>query len=407
MELKSISFLRNDATEEFIDSYVNYLVTEWGWEEPQIRLILNEIKEMPDFSETSHSELIFNVLENFIIENYASITYEIIPENKKCFIDGDRRIFEWTSSGETHAIPLYSNMIEHLRVLFLLLDSGAFTRESCHIPDMETLRTNHLWRDICVYCGKLGIIGDAPVIPVPSKSLEIDESTARFSSAIWFENIKEKVVTLAGVGGIGSYVALLLSRMKPKSLLIYDDDRVEMVNMAGQLYCQNDIGFYKVDAISAMIRNYSAYHDTFAIRDRFTKESEASDIMICGFDNMEARETFFQSWVDHVKDKSDEEKKHCLFIDGRLAAEEFQVLCIRGDDSYNINRYASEFLFSDSEADETLCSYKQTSYMANMIGSIIVNLFTNFAANEIVEGLRDLPFFTSYDGGSMMFKTEQ
>ena len=45
--------------------------------------------------------------------------------------------------------------------------------------------------------------------------------------------------------------------------------------------------------------------------------------------------------------------------------------------------------------------------MANIIGGLIVNLFTNFVANEVVEGLRDLPFFTSYDGGSMMFKTEQ
>lgn len=44
--------------------------------------------------------------------------------------------------------------------------------------------------------------------------------------------------------------------------------------------------------------------------------------------------------------------------------------------------------------------------MANMIGSIMVNLFVNFVANEVAENLRDLPFFTSYVGDSMMFKTE-
>ena len=83
-----------------------------------------------------------------------------------------------------------------------------------------------------------------------------------------------------------------------------------------------------------------------------------------------------------------------------------QVFCIQGDDSYNIGNYSENFLFSDEEADATICSYKQTTFMANMIGSIIVNLFTNFVANEIVEGLRDLPFMTSYEAESMMFKTE-
>ena len=115
--------------------------------------------------------------------------------------------------------------------------------------------------------------------------------------------------------------------MKPKAIYIYDDDRVEAVNMAGQLFGNHNIMQYKI--------------------------------------------------------------------------------CIRGDDDYNTDRYSKEFLFSDEEADETQCSYKQTSYMANIIGGLIVNLFTNFVANEVVEGLRDLPFFTSYDGGSMMFKTEQ
>jgi hypothetical protein len=41
-----------------------------------------------------------------------------------------------------------------------------------------------------------------------------------------------------------------------------------------------------------------------------------------------------------------------------------------------------------------------------MIGSMIVNLFVNFVANE-VGGMRDLPFLTSYEGESLMFETQQ
>lgn len=244
-------------------------------------------------------------------------------------------------------------------------------------------------------------------IPTNSATLLVDEATSRFSSAIWYENIQKKTVILAGVGGIGSYVGFLLARMKPASMFIYDNDIVEAVNMSGQLYGQSDLGRSKVSALAEMIRNYAGYSSVFAISERFTDESEASDIMICGFDNMRARKLFFNKWLSHVQSKSEEERKNCLFIDGRLAAEEFQVLCIKGDDEYNINRYNNEFLFSDEEADETICSYKQTTFCANMIASYMVNLFVNFCANQCEPVIdRDLPFLTTYNAETMYLKTE-
>lgn len=242
-------------------------------------------------------------------------------------------------------------------------------------------------------------------IPINSATLLVDETTSRFSSAIWYEKIQTKTITLAGVGGIGSYVGFLLARMKPTSIFIYDDDVVETVNMSGQLYSQSDLGKLKVIALAEMVKNYAGYNSIFAISEKFTENSEASDIMICGFDNMKARDLFFHKWIDHVQTKPKSQRKNCLFIDGRLAAEEFQILCIKGDDEYNIGRYSREFLFSDREADETVCSYKQTTFCANMIASYMVNLFVNFCANE-VGAYRDLPFLTTYNAEIMYFKTE-
>lgn len=242
-------------------------------------------------------------------------------------------------------------------------------------------------------------------IPTNSATLLIDEATSRFSSASWYENIQKKTVILAGIGGIGSHLGFLLARMKPASMFIYDNDIVETVNMSGQLYGQSDLGIPKVAALAKMIKNYAGYSGVFAISERYTNESEASDIMICGFDNMAARKLFFDKWVNHVQSKPEKERKNCLFIDGRLAAEEFQILCIRGDDNYNISRYNNEFLFSDAEADETICSYKQTTFCANMIASYMVNLFVNFCANEVGD-CRDLPFFIEYNAIPMYLKTE-
>lgn len=242
-------------------------------------------------------------------------------------------------------------------------------------------------------------------IPVNSATLLVDETTSRFSSAIWYENIRNKTIIVAGCGGIGSWVIFLLARVRPASLFIYDDDVVEAANMSGQLYNQDDIDIPKVTAITNTANSYSNYLNIFAINEKYTSECEATDIMICGFDNMRARNTFFTNWLRHIESKSEKKRSTCLYLDGRLNAEEFQIFCIKGDDTYNIDRYKREFLFSDSEADATICSYKQTTFCASMIASYIVNLFVNFCANE-VSGYRDLPFFTTYNAETMYLKTE-
>jgi hypothetical protein len=247
-------------------------------------------------------------------------------------------------------------------------------------------------------------------LPSNSETLNVDETSARFSGATWYEHIQTKKVALAGLGGIGSWVALMLARVKVEWIHLWDPDTVETVNMAGQLFGNSDIGNHKTSAVTDCIMDYADYHNYIAHRERITSDTTMPldvRIFICGFDNMEARKTFFEKWCNIVRCAPKEKRKEYLFIDGRLAVEEFQVLCIKGDDEYNINRYCEQFLFTDEEADAVTCSYKQTTYMASMIASVIANLFINFVTNEcdpIIE--RDLPFFTSYSADTMYFKTE-
>ena len=155
-------------------------------------------------------------------------------------------------------------------------------------------------------------------IPENSKSLLIREETSRFSSAVWFEKVQEKSITLAGLGGIGSYTAFLLSRLRPAAITMYDDDMVEEANMSGQLYCTNDFGRSKVNAMTDKMHSYSNFYRIIALTERFEMTSEATDIMICGFDNMEARRVFYIKWSNRVRELPEEERKHCLFIDGRI-----------------------------------------------------------------------------------------
>lgn len=245
------------------------------------------------------------------------------------------------------------------------------------------------------------------ILPLNSPTLLVDEATTRFSGAEWFNEIQKARVIIGGCGGIGSNLAFQLARMVPATITLYDDDNVEMVNMAGQLFSLNDLGKSKVDAMTDMITTYTTMKQVNAIKARFTNVTEPGDIMLCGFDNMAARKMFFNSWKGHIESKTEEEKAKCLFMDGRLSLDTLQILCIQGDDPYNINRYEEHFLFSDSETDTTVCSMKQTTYLACMIGSLMTNLFINFIANLLNPVIPyDLPFFTEYTAPNMLFKTE-
>lgn len=236
-----------------------------------------------------------------------------------------------------------------------------------------------------------------------SPSLLIDETTSRFNSALWANKISNVNVMLAGLGGIGSWTALLLSRLKPGWIYVFDGDTVELGNMSGQLYGITDVGKSKADSIRNIMRNFSSYSNGYFFSHNYTEESSSNKIMICGFDNMASRKLYYEKWKSGLgldKDKA-------LFIDGRLAAEEFQVFCIKGDDTHSQKIYEDKWLFSDEEAEETVCSFKQTSHCACMIASVMVNLLVNFIANQcepLIE--RDVPFLTSYNAETMYFKTE-
>lgn len=243
------------------------------------------------------------------------------------------------------------------------------------------------------------------IVPNISTSV-VEEATARFSSAEWFEKMRNQSIILAGLGGIGSWCSLLLGRCHPKEVYLFDNDTIEAVNMAGQLYKRDNVGDKKAYVSASTIVEYCGYATIFQ-RGRYDEnEHPTTDIMICGFDNMEARRYFYSKWKEHVQYTFTPE--NCLFIDGRLNAEEWQVFAIRGTDSYRMNEYERNWLFEDNDVEEAPCSYKQTSFCASMIASYMVNIFVNFIANlcnPIID--RDIPFLTEYDAKTMYLKTVQ
>ena len=177
--------------------------------------------------------------------------------------------------------------------------------------------------------------------------------------------------------------------------------------MAGQLFSKNQVERNKVYAAQEVVRYFSSAYIN-AINNRVTASTIIYDkIVICGFDNMEARKLLYYKWKQMCQYHDVSEKSEFLFIDGRMNAEEFQIFTIVGDDEYHMKKYEEEFLFSDAEVEPAVCSYKQTTYCASMIASFIVNSVVNFLSNQNLENMpRQLPFYINYDARLMHLKLE-
>ena len=417
MENISIQSLRELRTRG-LNNIITGCISE-GVGEDDIRSIISE------FSNTNLKypvpapmiSICFRYLKAFFKIHYGDIVWKVI-DNIPIGLEGESFIC-WYHNGEHHYVMLnkesYDELIGMCTMLEFVNKKEEGEEELKELNEYIEKIEGNAKKFVKWYLYHLRLIekeedtpGDFIVnseeIKENPEIIDINGNTSRFSSAIWADEIQKKSIVLAGLGGIGSYTAYLLSRMQPKQIVLYDDDLVESVNLSGQMYSLNDVTTFKVNAMASKMADYSLYHSVITLPERFTNESMTSDIMISGFDSMESRTVFFEAWLNHIKLLSPERKARCLLIDGRLSAECLQVFCIKGDDDYCINRYREKYLFDSSKADETVCSYKQTTYMANMIGSIIVNLFTNFVANEIVPNMRALPFFTEYEASTMQLK---
>lgn len=226
----------------------------------------------------------------------------------------------------------------------------------------------------------------------------MENLTLRFKDAIW-NKAEVQNIGIGGVGGIGSWVTLFLSRLDKHNLNVYDFDIIEDHNLGGQLFSQYQIGSKKTNSIVELVDYLAGNSKNIKEYSKYGDSSHVYPITFSCFDNMAARKLMFDKWKLAVNSESKENKKKFLFIDGRLEAEQYQVYVVTSD---RIADY-EKTLFSDDELpDNGVCSYKQTSHFAAMIASKMVQCFTNFLANTVEEDTYELPFFIQEEGTSFL-----
>ena len=108
------------------------------------------------------------------------------------------------------------------------------------------------------------------------------------------DKIHNAIVTIVGLGGLGSNASNLLARAGVKKLILIDHDKVDNSNLQRQtLYSEKDLGKPKAEVASKILKEISSHlevevHDVELTKDNW--EILNADIILDCTDNLETRE---------------------------------------------------------------------------------------------------------------------
>ncbi len=120
--------------------------------------------------------------------------------------------------------------------------------------------------------------------------------------------IKNAKIGIAGLGGLGSNIAVSLARAGLGNLVLVDFDIVEHSNLNRQYYFLNHIGMYKTNALKNIIKNInpqvSIETKTVKIKENNVVELfKDVDILAEALDKPEEKAMLINNFLKNFKDK--------------------------------------------------------------------------------------------------------
>ena len=115
-------------------------------------------------------------------------------------------------------------------------------------------------------------------------------------------------VAICGCGGLGSTIAVALTRIGVGHLHLIDFDRVDMTNLNRQQYFLDQVGWYKTEALSETLQRINPYldirFDTVKITDENIQELFQEDEIVCeAFDVPEYKAMLVSGILEHFPEK--------------------------------------------------------------------------------------------------------
>ncbi len=141
---------------------------------------------------------------------------------------------------------------------------------------------------------------------IPDKS-EIDNVLSMRHTQEVFEKLKNARVAVAGLGGLGSNIVLMLARAGVGTLHLIDFDEVDLSNLNRQQYFICHLGMYKTDAIKDEISRINPYINVITECVKVTDENIDTlfkdDNIICeAFDNPDCKAMLVNRILETRKD---------------------------------------------------------------------------------------------------------
>lgn len=119
--------------------------------------------------------------------------------------------------------------------------------------------------------------------------------------------VKASRVGVAGLGGLGSQVAIAMARMGIGRLVLADFDVVVPSNLNRQQYFVDQIGMRKVDALSETLRRVNPYvaietHDLKLAPRNVHEVFGSCDVLVEAFDRADQKEMLIKTALDRLPD---------------------------------------------------------------------------------------------------------
>lgn len=90
---------------------------------------------------------------------------------------------------------------------------------------------------------------------------------------VWYEKLQGENAAIAGLGGLGSHIAVMLARSGVGSLCLVDFDTVDVSNLNRQEYDVRHLGMKKTEALAQRLKEINPYIQLTTHTVRVTEEN--------------------------------------------------------------------------------------------------------------------------------------
>lgn len=191
---------------------------------------------------------------------------------------------------------------------------------------------------------------------------------------------REDVISIVGMGGIGSFTAVALCKLGVRTIHLYDKDQVEDHNVPVQMMPVKAVGQDKVDAIALLVHIFSGmeivlesewdpdkkYSGPIVVPHNqwVDEDTQLYGLVVSAVDSIKARKAIFEAFQNSPS------ATH--IVDPRLGGEAYQVITI-SKGLEDADWYEDTQLPDDSEVPDLPCTAAAVIDVGFSVAGSVVN----------------------------------